>query len=197
MLTCWDPPLILWAVRIHLGLERTLMVREMTGRNSARDRTRLHRVSKARILAGHPLKPGFHAILVMVVGSILITSAVSFLFSYFHQLSRLLIVWTLLPGALLGFVLLVLERTLGLLKERMLPAMGKMLTAFVLFFVHALGYLALSSIVLNYPLGQLMDRAKEFAGMAGEYSLFSVNFFIVLGVLSWLRNIRSGPNPCF
>jgi hypothetical protein len=27
--------------------------------------------------------------------------------------------------------------------------------------------------------------------------LFSVNFFIVLGLLSWLRNVRSLPNRCF
>jgi len=133
----------------------------------------------------------------MVTLTILLTSSITLLFSYFYKTSSLLVVWTLLPGAMLGLGLLVLERSLRLLKNYMLPKMDKFLTAFLLFFIHALGYMFLSSIVLNYPVGRLMERSGQFSGMAGNYSLFSVNFFIVLGLLSWLRNIRSGPNPCF
>ena len=102
-----------------------------------------------------------------------------------------------MPGALLGFVLLVLERLLGQLKNRMFLQMGKLLTAFLLFFTHIIGYLALSSIVVSYPIGYFMEKTMGMAGMAGEYSLFSVNFFIVLALLSWLRNVRSLPNRCF
>jgi hypothetical protein len=132
----------------------------------------------------------------MVSLSILLTSAISLLFSYFYQTSGLLAVWTMLPGALLGVGLLVLERSLGLLKDYMVSKMEKFLTAFLLFFIHALGYMTLSSIILNYPVGRLMEKTEEFSGMAGNYSLFSVNFFIVLALLSWLRNVRSGPNRC-
>ena len=114
-----------------------------------------------------------------------------------HETEYFLVFWTLLPGALLGFVLLVLERLLGHLKKNMLPQMEKLLTAFLLFFIHTIGYLALSSIVVSYPIGYLMEKTEGMTGMAGEYSLFLVNFFIVLSLLSWLRNVRSGPNPCF
>jgi len=67
----------------------------------------------------------------------------------------------------------------------------------LLFFVHIIGYLALSSIIVSYPLGYVMEKSWSMSGMAGEYSLFSVNFFIVLALLSWLRNVRSLPHRCF
>ena len=158
---------------------------------------RFRRVTRARILDGPPFRLSAHAIFVMVSLSILLTSAISLLFSYFYQTSALLAAWTILPGAMLGLSLLVLERSLGLLKNYMVPRMEKFLTAFLLFFIHALVYMTLSSIILNYPIGRLMGRTEEFAGMAGDYSLFSVNFFIFLALLSWLRNVRSGPFRCF
>ena len=169
----------------------------MNSKIAERDRGRFRRVSKARIFDGHPLKLSVHAVLVMVFTYVVITSAISLLFSYLHETEYLLIFWTLLPGALLGFVLLILERLLGQLKTHIFPQMGKLLTAFLLYFVHTIGYLALSSIVVNYPIGYLMEKTSSMTGMAGEYSLFSVNFFIVLALLSWLRNARSGPNSCF
>ena len=162
-----------------------------------RDRVRLRRVSKARIFDGHPLKLSVHAVLAMVLIFVVITTVISALFSYLHETKYLLVFWTLLPGALLGFVLLILERSLGQLKKHMFPQMEKLLTAFLLFFIHTIGYLALSSIVVSYPVGYLMEKTWGMAGMAGEFSLFSVNFFIVLALLSWLRNVRSGPNSCF
>ena len=58
-------------------------------------------------------------------------------------------------------------------------------------------YLSENDPLLNYPIGKLMERTAGFTGVAGGYSLFSVNFFIVLGLLSWLRNVRSGPFRCF
>jgi len=169
----------------------------MEEKNPKNNQVRFRRVSRARILDGHPFKPSGYAVFIMVTLTILLTSSITLLFSYFYKTSGLLAVWTLLPGAMLGLGLLVLERSLGALKNFMLPKMDKFLTAFILFFIHALGYMSLSSIVLNYPIGRLMERSGQFSGMAGNYSLFSVNFFIVLGLLSWLRNIRSGPNPCF
>jgi hypothetical protein len=158
---------------------------------------RFRRVSKARIFDGHPLKLSIHAISIMVLIYVFITSIITLLFSYFHESDFFLVFWALLPGALLGFVLLILERLLGQLKSYMFPQMGKLLTAFLLFFIHTVGYLALSFIVMNYPIGYLMEKTWGMTGMAGEYSLFSVNFFIVLALLSWLRNARSGPNSCF
>lgn len=160
-------------------------------------RKRFRRVSRARILDGHPIKVGLHALLVMVAASILLTSLVALLFSYLHETNKYLVVLTLLPGAFLGYSLLILERMLSLLKNNLFPRMGRLLTAFLLFFSHFLGYLALSSILLSYPLGQLMDKTDEYAGLGGEFSLFSVNFFIALAFLSWLRNVRSGPSSCF
>jgi hypothetical protein len=82
------------------------------------------------------------------------------------------------------------------LKENMFFHVGKLLTAFLLFFAHTIGYLALSSIIVSYPLGYVIDKFSNMSGMAGQYSLFSVNFFIILAILSWLRNMRTEPCRC-
>jgi hypothetical protein len=169
----------------------------MNSKIAERDSVRLRRVSKARIFDGPPLKLSVYAVFMMLIISVVILSLITLLFSYVHETEYFLVFWTLLPAALLGFALLVLERLLGHLKKRMLPQMGKLLTAFLLFFIHTIGYLALSSIVVSYPVGYLMEKTEGMTGMAGEYSLFLVNFFIVLALASWLRNVRSGPNPCF
>ncbi|UCE93220.1 MAG: hypothetical protein JSV73_10470 [Flavobacteriaceae bacterium] len=160
-------------------------------------RDKLRRVSKARIFDGHPLKLSIHAIFVMVLTYVAITSVITLLFAYFYKTESFLVFWALLPGALLGFVLLILERFLGQLKNYLFPQMGKLLTAFLLFFAHIIGYLTLSSVVVNYPIGYLMATMDEMNGLAGAYSLFSVNFFIVLALVSWQRNVRLGPNSCF
>ena len=159
-------------------------------------RSRFRRVSKARIFDGQPLRPGAYAITVMVLAYLFITATISLLFSYFHEVDSFLVLWTLLPGALLGYVLLVAERALGRLKENMFFHVGKLLTAFLLFFAHTIGYLALSSIIVSYPLGYVIDKFSNMSGMAGQYSLFSVNFFIILAILSWLRNMRTEPCRC-
>ena len=159
-------------------------------------RGRFRRISKARILDGHVLKVGVYALTVMVLAYMSVTAAISLLFSYFHEVDYSLALWTLLPGALLGYVFLVMERSLGLLKEYMFPRMGKLLTAFLLFFTHTIGYLALSSLIVSYPLGYVMEKFSGMAGMVASYSLFSVNFFIILAILSWLRNMRTPPCRC-
>ena len=169
----------------------------MNTKDTERDSGRFSRVSKARIFDGHPLQLNVQAVFLMAVIFLVITSVITLLFSFLHHAEYFLIFWTLLPGAFLGFVLLVLERSLAQLKNYMFPQMGKLLTAFLLFFIHTIGYLALTSIVVNYPTGYLMAKTKGMAEMAGNYSLFSVNFFIVLSLFSWLRNVRSSPNSCF
>jgi len=157
---------------------------------------RFRRISKARIFAGHPFNAGVYAVTVMVVAYVCITAVISLLFSYFQKVSLSLVLWTLLPGGLLGYFILVMERWLRQLKEYMFPGMGKLLTAFLLFFAHTIGYLALSSIVFSYPLGRVMETFWSTSGIAAEYSLFSVNFFIMLAILSWLRNVRTAPCRC-
>ena len=169
----------------------------MSTKNTERCSGRLHRVSKARIFDGHPLKLNVQGVFLMVVTYLAITTVITLLFSYLYHVEYFLIFWSLLPGAFLGFVLLVLERSLVQLKKYLFPQMGKLLTAFLLFFIHIIGYLAFSSVVVNYPIGYLMAKTKGMTEMAGDYSLFSVNFFIVLGLFSWLRNVRSGPDSCF
>jgi hypothetical protein len=74
--------------------------------------------------------------------------------------------------------------------------MGGLLTAFLLFFLHVIGYLALSSLLVTYPLGFAMQEFWEMRSLAGEYSLFAVNFFIVLAIVSWYRNVRTNPCKC-
>ncbi len=169
----------------------------MNSKIAERDGGRFRRVSKARIFDGHPLKLSVHAVSVMILTYVFITSLITLLFSYFYETEVFLVFWALLPGAFLGFVLLIFERLLGHLKNHMFSQMGKLLTSFLLFFIHTIGYLALSSIVINYPIEYLMEKTWGMTGMTGEFSLFSVNFFIVLALLSWLRNARSGPNNCF
>ena len=162
-----------------------------------KNREKFRRVSRARILDGHILKAGIWAVLAMVVAYMLLTAAISLLFIYFHEVHFSLVLWALPPGAMLGYVLLVMERTLGQLKEYMFPGMGKLLTAFLLFFAHTIGYIALSSIIVSYPIGYVMEKTWGISGAAGQYSLYSVNFFIVLAVLSWLRKVRTPPHRCF
>ena len=169
----------------------------MKSKIAEKGRARLRRVSKAGIFEGHPLILTIHAVFVMVITFVVIISVITLLFSYLHEAEYYLVLWTLLPGALLGFVLLVMERLLGKLKKQMFPQMGKLLTSFLLFFIHTIGYLALSSIVVSYPIGYFMEKTNGMVGISGEYSLFLVNFFIVLALLSWLRNVRSGPHRCF
>jgi len=159
-------------------------------------RGRFRRVSRARIFDGHLVWVNLYAVAVMVLASLLITALISLLFSYFHEAEFLLVLWTLLPGALLGYVLLVVERALGRLKEYMFPQMGNLLTAFLLFFAHIIAYLAFSSIIVSYPLGYILEEVWGMAGMARQYSLFSANFFIILAILSWLRNMRAEPCRC-
>ena len=157
---------------------------------------RFCRVSRAGIFDGHPLKFSVYGVTVMGVSYSCITAAISLWFFYLHEINLFLVFWTLLPGALLGFFLLVMERWLVQLKEQMFPGMGKLLTAFLLFFAHIIGYLALSSLVFSYPLGRVIEKFWSTPGMAGEYSLFAVNFFIVLAILSWLRNLRTETCRC-
>ena len=163
---------------------------------STKSRGRFRRVSKARIFAGHPLKTGIYAVTAMIVMYICLTALISLLFIYFHAGDYYLVLWTLLPGGLLGYFFLVMERWLSQIKEYMFPGMGKLLTAFLLFFVHIIGYIALSSLIFSYPLGRIMEKFWAIPGLAAEYSLFSVNFFIVLAILSWLRNVRTSPCRC-
>lgn len=163
---------------------------------SGKRRGRFRRVSKARIFAGHPLKTGVYAVTVMVVTYIAITVIISLLFTHFHGGDYFLVLYALLPGGLLGYFFLIMERWLVQIKEYMFPRMGKLLTAFLLFFGHIIGYLTLSSLIFSYPVGHIMGRYWNISGLAAEYSLFSVNFFIVLALLSWLRNVRTSPCRC-
>lgn len=163
---------------------------------SENKRGRFRRISRARVFDGHVLKVSAYAVTVTAATYMLITAAISLLFSYFHVVGYSLVLWTLLPGALLGCVLLVMERGLGWLKEQMLPQLGRLLTLFLLFFAHTIGYLAVSSIIVSYPLGYVMEKFWGLPGIGGQYSLFSVNFFIILALLSWLRNMRTFPGHC-
>lgn len=162
-----------------------------------RRRGKFRRVSKARILAGHPFKAGSYAVTVAAAFFIIITGGISLLFLHFHETGASLVLWALPSGALLGFVILAMERSLGQLKEYMYPRVGRVLTAFLLFFFHLIGYLAFSSLLFSYPLGLVMERVWARPGLAVEFSLFSANFFIGLALASWLRNVRSEPCRCF
>jgi len=162
-----------------------------------RKRQKVRRISRARILDGHPLRTGMYAVTVMALAYLFITAAISLFFSYLHDVTYSLVFWSLPAGAILGYVLLVMERLLGGLKIYMFSHMGKLLTAFLLFFAHIIGYLALFSVIVSSPLGYVMERLWGLPGTAGQYSLFSANIIIVLAVLSWLRNIRTEPCCCW
>ena len=169
----------------------------MGSKLAARNRQRFRRVSKARIYDGHPLKVNLHAVSIMAVTYVAITITISLLFSLSHATEFSLIFWALLPGALLGVVLLVTERSLTQVKIYMLPRIGKLLTAFLLCFMHIISYLALSSLMVSYPVGYLMEKTWAMPGIGNEYSLFSGNFFLVLALVSWLRNVWTTPCRCF
>ena len=132
--------------------------------------------------------PGF------VFFSLLVCGQTAF-FVFFHQLSWWLVLWAALPGAFLAGALVVLEAGLTLLKDRLEQEWGMLLAGFVLFFLHVIGYLVLSSLLLSSPMGWFFQHfhPKETPGHA--YGLFSANIFLFLGVASWLRKLarrRSG-----
>lgn len=154
------------------------------------------RISRARLFDGDPLKFSAAGGALMAILCMGLTVCLSLFFSFTHQLGGQLALWSLLPGAVLGVALLVLERSLSRLKSFMYPGMGGLLTAFLLFFLHTIGYLALSSLLVTYPLGFVMQDLWEIKGLANKYSLFAVNSFLVLAMLSWFRNIRSEPCKC-
>lgn len=155
-----------------------------------------HRISRARLFDGDTLKIGAVDGARMAFLYMCITACLSLFFSYIHGSGGQLVLWSLLPGAVLGITLLVLERSLSRLKTFLHPGMGSLLTAFLLFFLHIIGYLALSSLVVTYPVGFIMQDFRGMNSLAGKYSLFAVNFFIVLGMVSWFRNVRSEPCKC-
>lgn len=165
--------------------------------NGAIKKRRFRRISRARIFEGNILRPGGYALTVLVSAYLLITSCLTLLFSYQHNVHFSLLYWTVLPGALLGGLLLIMERGLARLKEYMYYRMGKLLTSFLLFFAHTIVYLTLSSLLVSYPTGYVLENLWELPGKAGQYSLFSVNLFIALAILSWLRNMRTLPCRCF
>lgn len=169
----------------------------MYSESTTRNKGRFRRVSKARIFDGNPLKVDRYSLSVMVFLYVIITVIISLFFSRVNSTDYFILIWTLLPGAILGVVLLVTERLLTQIKSYLHPRMGKLLTAFLLFFVHIICYLALSSIIVSYPIGYIMEKIGGLPGMASRYSLFSGNFFIVIALFSWLRNMRTFPHRCF
>ena len=92
------------------------------------------RISRARIFAGHPLKVSIYAAATMVLAGLGLTAVLFLIFAIVHRVDFSLMFWVLLPGAVLGYLLLVLERLLGQLKGYLVPRMGKLITAFLLFF---------------------------------------------------------------
>ena len=168
----------------------------MVDENSKIKEKTFRRVSRARLFDGDPLKIGAGVGALMAFLYMCITACLSLVFSYIHELGGQLVLWSLLPGAVLGITLLVLERSLSSLKIFMSPGMGSLLTAFLLFFLHIIGYIALSSLLITYPLGFVIQDFREINGLASNYSLFTVNFFMVLAIVSWFRNARSTPCKC-
>jgi hypothetical protein len=168
----------------------------MVTNNNGKKEKQFRRVFRSRLFDGAPLKISADAAALMGFSFLAITSCLSLFFSYIHEIGYTLVLWTMLPGALLGIALLVLERSLSCLKGWMFSQMGGFLTAFLMFFLHMIGYLAISSLLITYPLGFIIGTILEIPGLASEYSLFSVNLFIVLAILSWFRNVRATPCKC-
>jgi len=164
-------------------------------KNKLKEKT-FHRISRARLFDRDTMKIGAVDGARMAFLYMCITACLSLFFSHIHGSGGQLVLWSLLPGAVLGITLLVLERSLSRLKTFLHPGMGSLLTAFLLFFLHIIGYLALSSLVVTYPVGFIMQDFRGMNSLAGKYSLFAVNFFIVLGMVSWFRNVRSTPCKC-
>lgn len=114
-------------------------------------------------------------------------------FSFSHGLGSLLVVLSLPPGFLLGMVLLGLERLLVPVKGWLLIRLGKLPACFLLFFIHLLGYMLLSSLLLSYPLGLLLALfgGAEADTLAVGYGLYCANVFMLAAFVSWLHNVRS------
>ncbi|MFH7319258.1 hypothetical protein ACHHRT_01465 [Desulfurivibrio sp. D14AmB] len=58
-------------------------------------------------------------------------------------------------------------------------------TTFLLFFVHMIGYLLLFSGLVAFPLGVVIDGPEAASALVLEFRLYSVNFVLVMALLSW------------
>lgn len=119
-----------------------------------------------------------------------IVAVQTFVFALLHHTGQSLALFSLLPGLFLGVAILILEYLLALLKGWMSERLDRIVAGFLLFFTHVIGYISLFSLLVSYPVGIFMEIAWGVTALGEEYGLFSVNFALVLSILSWIRNLR-------
>ncbi|MCF6291163.1 MAG: hypothetical protein L3J03_09260 [Desulfobacterales bacterium] len=148
----------------------------------------------------HPFKRGRRPLLSVFPGSffsawfvfLLLACGQTAFFVFYQHLSWWLVAGAVLPGAVLAGALVALEAGLTRLKGRLERQWGMLLAGFVLFFLHLIGYLVLSSLLLASPMGWFFQHLDPRGTAAHAYGLFSANIFLFLGLASWLRKLSRG-----
>lgn len=120
-----------------------------------------------------------------------LVAAQTLFFVYYKNIGYQLVVYSLLPGLLLGITLRIFDWLVSLLQSFTTYFMGRLLSGFVLFFVYLIGYIYLFSFVVANPLGEIIQETIGSVELSRDYGLYSINSIIVLAILSWLKWLQS------
>ena len=106
----------------------------------------------------------------------LMVTLLTLYFVQVHQISYIVVSWSLLPALILGFVLSSFQRLVNVFQEWISTTMGRVLVGFLLFFIYVIGFILLFSLVVSFPVGWIIERVAGSEELAVEYALFAVNF---------------------
>lgn len=90
-------------------------------------------------------------------------------------------------GFVLGMALHFFWQGVSRLRQRLLRMMRPLLAGFLLFFLFLVGYILTFSVVVSLPVEWCIGVQTGSVQLARRYVLYSMNFIMVMAVLSWLR----------
>lgn len=128
----------------------------------------------------------------------LLVFSLSAFFVHGRQLPYRYLAWATPLGVLFGLVIVGFDHLALSLRSFLSTRCNRAICSFLLFFAYVLGYLALFSLIVTYPVGHLIEQGSELQSLAMEYGLYTTNvilFFAVLGWLDWGRFVASRVPP--
>jgi hypothetical protein len=93
-------------------------------------------------------------------------------------------------GGLFGLAVTLGDRVLLPATAYLRRAGPAFVAPFLLFFAYIIGYTLIFSGLVAHPLGLVIARTAADPALAQEYRLFSMNFALLLALLSWLAAQR-------
>ncbi len=140
-----------------------------------------------------------------VLGYFVLSMALSLYFAQTRGVSYRLVPCAILPGFCLSLALAGFERLLLAARRRLEVKMNGVQAGFLLFFAHLIGNILFSSLLLSMPLCWVMEHLFGQPSLCKEFALFSVNYSLVLALVSWVGwfcsacrpedDSKSGSNP--